>query len=164
MKFRVIDGYKGATAVILAMQQKELEGICQTTSAFIGAAQRLLDDGTFRILFTTEPEPVSELKVPTIFDYAKTQEQRAILQVHASSLELGRPILAPPNVPAERVAALRRAFEAAMKDPGLLGEAKQMNMQVETRSGDEIAAVIRSVVELPPAVVEKAAQMTRVQK
>ena len=51
-----------------------------------------------------------------------------------------------------------------MKNAGLLGEAKRMNMQVETRSGDEIAAVIKSVADLPPAVVEKAAQMTRVQK
>src|ERR1700739_2957606 len=84
MKFKVIDGYKGATSVILAMERGELEGICQTTSAFSGSAQRVLDDGTFRILFTTEPEPVPELKVPTVFAYAKTQEQRQILEVHAS--------------------------------------------------------------------------------
>ena len=120
MKFKVIDGYKGATGVILAMERGELEGICQTTSAFLGSAQHLLDDGTFRILFTTERDPVPELKVPTVFAYAKTDEQRNILAIHASSLELGRPILAPPNVPADRVAALRRAFDAAMQDPALL--------------------------------------------
>jgi tripartite-type tricarboxylate transporter receptor subunit TctC len=164
MKFKVIDGYKGATGVVLAMERGEVEGICQTTTAFLGAAQRLVDDGTFRILFTTEREPVPELKVPTIFDYAKTQEQRDILQVHASSLELGRPILTPPNVPPDRVAVLRQAFDATMQDPALLEEAKQMNLRVEARSGDEIAAVIRSVAELPPALVAKAAQMTRVQK
>jgi tripartite-type tricarboxylate transporter receptor subunit TctC len=98
MKFKLIDGYKGATAVILAMERGEVAGICQTTSAFIGSAQRLIDDGTFRILFTTERDPVPELKVPTVFAYAKTDEQRMILEVHASSLALGRPILAPPNV------------------------------------------------------------------
>ena len=135
MKFKVIDGYKGATGVILAMERGELEGICQTTSAFLGSAQHLLDDGTFRILFTTEREPVPELKVPTVFAYAKTDEQRQILAIHASSLELGRPILAPPNVPADRVAALRRAFDAAMQDPALLAEARQMKLQVEARSG-----------------------------
>jgi tripartite-type tricarboxylate transporter receptor subunit TctC len=164
MKFKLIDGYKGATAVVLAMERGELEGICQTTSAFQGSAQHLLDDGTFRILFTTEPEPVPELKVPTIFAYAKTDEERKILEVHASSLELGRPILAPPNVPADRVAALRQAFDAAMRDSALLEEAGQMKLTVEARSGEAITAAIRTVAELPPELVAKAARMTRIQQ
>jgi tripartite-type tricarboxylate transporter receptor subunit TctC len=164
MKFKVIDGYKGATAVILAMERGELEGICQTTSAFLGSAQHLLDDGTFRILFTTERDPVPELKVPTVFAYARTNEQRQILEIHASSLELGRPILAPPNVPPDRVAALRMAFDAAMRDPALLAEAMQMKLTVEARSGDAIAAAIRTVAELPPELVAKAARMTRIQQ
>jgi len=164
MKFKVIDGYKGATGVILAMERGELEGICQTTSAFLGSAQHLLDDGTFRILFTTERDPVPELKVPTVFAYAKTDEQRLILEIHASSLELGRPILTPPNVPADRIAALRRAFDAAMADPALHAEAKQMKLTVEARSGDAIAAAIRTVAELPPELVAKAARMTRIQQ
>ncbi|HEY6255104.1 MAG TPA: tripartite tricarboxylate transporter substrate-binding protein [Xanthobacteraceae bacterium] len=164
MKFKVIDGYKGATGVILAMERGELEGICQTTSAFAGSAQRLIDDGTFRILFTTEREPVPALKVPTVFAYAKTDEQRDILEIHASSLELGRPILAPPNVPAERVAALRQAFASAVKDPALLAEARQMNLTVEARSGEEIAAAIRTVALLPEELVAKAASMTRIQQ
>ena len=164
MKFKLIDGYKGATAVILAMERSEVEGICQTTSAFAGSAQRQLDEGTFRLLFTTEPEPVPALKVPTVFAYAKTDEQREILQIHASSLELGRPLLAPPNVPAERVAALRAAFDATVKDPGLLAEAKKMNLTVEARSGEDIAAAIRSVAELPDALIAKAARMTRIQQ
>ena len=164
MKFKLIDGYKGATAVVLAMERGELAGICQNTSAFQGSAQHLLDDGTFRILFTTEPDPVPELKVPTVFAYAKTDEQRQILEVHASSLELGRPILAPPNVPADRVAALRQAFDAAMQDPALIDEARQMKLTVEARSGEAITAAIRTVAELPPELVAKAARMTRIQQ
>src|SRR5258708_3892360 len=164
MKFKVIDGYKGATGVILAMERGELEGICQTTSAFSSSAQHLLDDGTFRILFTTERDPVPELKVPTVFAYAKTDEQRMILEVHAASLELGRPILAPPNVPVDRVAALRRAFEAAVKDPALLEEAKQMKLTVEARSGEAITAAIRTVAQLPAQLGAKAARMTRMQQ
>jgi tripartite-type tricarboxylate transporter receptor subunit TctC len=164
MKFKVIDGYKGATGVILAMERGEVQGICQTTTAFAGSAQRLLDDGTFRILFTTEREAVPALGVPTVFAYAKTEEERGILEIHASSLELGRPLLAPPNVPAERVAALRQAFTAAVQSPALLAEAKQMSLTVEARSGEEIAAAIRTVAELPEALVAKAARMTRPQQ
>jgi tripartite-type tricarboxylate transporter receptor subunit TctC len=164
MKFKLIDGYKGATAVVLAMERGEVAGICQTTSAFIGSAQHLIDDGTFRILFTTERDPVPELKVPTVFAYAQTDEQRMILDVHASSLALGRPILAPPNVPPDRVAALRSAFDAAMQDPALKEEARQMKLTVEARSGAEIAAAIRTVAELPAELVAKAARMTRAQQ
>jgi tripartite-type tricarboxylate transporter receptor subunit TctC len=87
-----------------------------------------------------------------------------ILEIHAASLELGRPILAPPNVPPDRVAALRRAFDAAMADQALLDEAKQMNLTVEARSGDAIAAAIRAVAELPAELVAKAARMTRMQQ
>ena len=161
MKFKLVDGYKGATEVVLAMQRKELEGICQTTTAFMSGAQQLLDDGTFRILFTTEREPVAELKVPTVYSLAKTDEQRKILEFHASSLELGRPIVAPPNVPADRVDALRRAFDATMKDRALLDDAKQRMMEVEARTGEQIAAVVKSVADLPDELVAKAAQMAR---
>jgi tripartite-type tricarboxylate transporter receptor subunit TctC len=150
--------------VILAMERGEVAGICQTTSAFLGSAQHLIDDGTFRILFTTERDTVPELKVPTVFAYARTDEQRMILEVHAASLELGRPILAPPNVPGDRVAALRRAFDAAMRDPSLLEEARQMKLIVEARSGEAIAAAIRTVAELPGELVAKAARMTRAQQ
>jgi len=75
-------------------------------------------------------ERVAKYNVPTIFEHAKTEEQRSILAFHASSLETGRPWLAPPNVPAERVQALRRAYDATMKDRAFLEEAKLRKMEV----------------------------------
>jgi tripartite-type tricarboxylate transporter receptor subunit TctC len=159
MKFRTIDGYKGSNDVVLAMQRNEVGGLCQTVTAFAQSAQALLDDGTFRLLFTTEEHAVPELKVPTVFDLANTEEQRNILRFHASSLETGRPLLMPPNVPPERVDAIRRAFDATMKDRAFLDEAKQRKLLVEARTGEQIEAVIRSVAALPPELIAKAAQM-----
>ena len=101
------------------------------------------------------------LKVPTVFKFAKTDEQRKILKFHASSLETGRPWLAPPGVPAERVQALRRAYDATMKDRAFLEEAKQRKLEVDARTGEEIEAVIRAVASLPDDLIAKAAQMTR---
>jgi tripartite-type tricarboxylate transporter receptor subunit TctC len=160
LKFKLVDGYKSASEVILAMERKELEGICQTTTAFISVAKRLLDDGTFRLLFTTEREPVPELKVPTVYALTKTDEQRKILDFHASSLELGRPILAPPDIPADRVRALRRAFDATVKDKAFLEEARQRKMDVEPRTGEQLQAVVKSVADLPDDLIAKASQMT----
>jgi tripartite-type tricarboxylate transporter receptor subunit TctC len=161
MKFRTVDGYKGSNDVVLAMQRNEVGGICQTVTAFAQSAQNMLDDGSVRLLFTTEEHPVPELKVPTVFQFTKTDEQRQILQFHASSLETGRPLLAPPNVPADRIEALRRAFDATMKDRAFLDEAKQRKLVVTPRTGEEIAAVIRAVASLPPQVMEKAGRLSQ---
>jgi len=161
MKFRTVDGYKGSNDIVLAMQRNEVHGLCQTVTAFSQSAQNLLDDGTFRLLFTTEREPVPRLKVPTIFEFAKTEEQRQILAFHASMLETGRPWLTPPGVPADRVHALRRAFDATMKDPAFLEEAKQRRFEVEPRTGEQIEAVLRAVASLPPDLIAKAGEMAR---
>ena len=161
MKFRVIDGYKGSTDIVLAMQRHEVGGICQTVMAFAQAGQHLLDTGAARMLFTTEHGRVAAFKVPTVFEFAQTDEQRKILAFHAASLETGRPWLAPPNIPAERVQALRRAYDATMKDRGFLEEAKQRKLEVDPRTGEQVEEVIRSIASLPEDVIVKAAQMTR---
>lgn len=163
MKFKLVDGYKGSTDIVLAMQRNEVHGICQTVTAFAQAGQHLLDDGAVRMLFTTEKDRVAKYdnKVPTIFEYAKTEEQRNILAFHAASLETGRPWLAPPNVPADRIEALRRAFDAAVKDRGFLEEAKQRKLEVDPRTGEHVESVIRAIASLPEGVIAKAAQMTR---
>ena len=83
-----------------------------------------------RVLFNFEPEPVPGLGVPTVFEFAKTDEQKKVLTFFASNVLLGRPIMAPPGVPKDRVALLRRAFEAAMKDPALLKEAESMSFEI----------------------------------
>jgi tripartite-type tricarboxylate transporter receptor subunit TctC len=159
MKFKVVDGYKGSTEIVLAMQRNEVQGICQTVVAFANSGQHLLDDGTVRMLFTTEKDRVYS-DVPSIFEYAKTEEQREILGFHASSLETGRPWLATPNIPRERVQALRRAYDATMKDAGFLDEAKQRKLAVDPRTGEFIEGVLREIAALPPDLIAKAAQMT----
>ena len=161
MKFRTVDGYKGSNDIVLAMQRNEVGGICQTVTAFSQSAQPMLDAGTFRILFTTERERVPHLKVPTIFEYAKTDDERAILEFQASALETGRPWLAPPNVPADRVQALRRGFDATMKDEAFIADAKKRNFIVEATTGEHVEAVLRKVAAFPPPLLAKMNQMTR---
>jgi tripartite-type tricarboxylate transporter receptor subunit TctC len=161
MKFKTVDGYRGSNGVVLAMQRNEVAGICQTVTAFANSGQHMLDDGTVRILFTTERERVPRFKVPTIFEFAKTEEQRMILDFQASTLETGRPWLTPPNVPAERVAALRRAFDATMKDEAFLAEAKQRKLDVTPRTGAQIETVLRQAADFPPHLLAKLATLTK---
>ena len=100
MKFKIVDGYKGSTGVVLAMERNEVAGICQTVIGFcaIRPAPAGRRHGTHPV-HHRNASGCRDLKVPTIFEYAKTDEQRDILAFHASSLETGRPWLAPPNVP-----------------------------------------------------------------
>ena len=161
MKFRTVDGYKGSNDIVLAMQRNEVGGICQTVTAFSQSAQPMLDAGTFRILFTTERERVPHLKVPTIFEYAKTDEERAILEFQASTLETGRPWLAPPGVPADRVHALRRAFDATMKDEAFLADAKKRNFVVGPTTGEQVEAVLRRAAAFPPHLLARLATLSK---
>jgi tripartite-type tricarboxylate transporter receptor subunit TctC len=121
----------------------------------------MLDDGTVRLLFTTERERVPRYKVPTVFEFAKTDEQRAILDFQASTLETGRPWLAPPGVPEERIAALRAAFDATMRDKAFLEEAAKRKLQVTPRTGRQIEAVLRNAAAFPPALLAKMKKMTQ---
>jgi len=161
MRFRTVDGYKGSNDVVLAIQRNEVQGICQTLTAFAQSAQQLLDNGTVRLLFTTERDPVPASKAPTIFEFTSDEEQRTILDFQASALETGRPWLAPPDVPADRVALLRRAFNTAMKDQALLDDANKRGFEVNPRTGEQIEAVLRKAAAFPPELLAKLVQLTK---
>ena len=78
-------------------------------------------------------------------DQAKTDAERAALRLMLARLEYGRPFFLPPNVPAARVEALRRAFDATMKDPAYLAEADKLKIDVEPLSGEQVAALVEQV-------------------
>jgi hypothetical protein len=109
-----------------------------------------------RILFNMEPEPVSWLGAPTIFDFLKTEEQRQVLTFFAGNTRLGRPLMAPPSVPADRIEALRRAFDATMKDPAFLKEAETMGFEVAPQSGERIEELVRAALATPKDIVKLA--------
>lgn len=161
MRFRTVDGYKGSNDVVLAIQRNEVQGICQTLSAFAQSAQPMLDNGTVGLLFTTERDRVPGYNVPTIFEFTSDDEQRAILDFQASALETGRPWLMPPDVPADRIALLRAAFNAAMKDTALLEDAKKRGFDINPRTGEQVEAVLRKAAAFPPELLAKLAQLNK---
>ncbi len=94
--------------------------------------------------------------IPSVFDYAKTDEDRAILDVHFGQLLLGRPLAAPPGVPADRLKALRDALFATMKDPEFLAEASKAGLDIDPATPDEVLALLRKFAGFSPAILEKA--------
>jgi tripartite-type tricarboxylate transporter receptor subunit TctC len=97
-------------------------------------------------------------KMKLVTGFATTDEQRQILDILLSPQIMGRPLLTPPHVPADRLAALRAAFNASMTDPQFLAEAKKINLEISMVSGERIEAMIKHLYAMPKAIVAKAAQ------
>ncbi|HEY4406667.1 MAG TPA: tripartite tricarboxylate transporter substrate-binding protein [Xanthobacteraceae bacterium] len=156
MRLKIIQGYHSPGDIILAMARREVEGIVQSVGAPVGARRQWIESGQMRVMFSMEHERVAGLDAPSIFEFIKTEEERQVMGFFSSSMELGRPLMAPPGVPVERVAKLRSAFDAVVKDAAFLQEAAAMGFEVAPQSGAEIAERITAVMTTPRAIVEQA--------
>jgi len=96
--------------------------------------------------------------VPRVLDYAKTDAQRAVLEVLFSQLLLGRPLAGPPGMPAERLAALRSAFDATMKDADLRAEADKLGLDIDPASAAEVDELLKRYAAYPAEVFRQAQQ------
>lgn len=161
MKFRIVDGYKGSTELMLAMDRGEIEGLCQTVSGVEQLRPGWLGEGKLVVLFNMERQALKELKAPSIHSFLKTPEEASIVAFYNSSIEFGRPLAAPPGVPADRVTALRRAFDAAMVDPELIETAKKQGLEHSPFSGEELARRVDEIVRTPQSVIDRTRALIR---
>jgi tripartite-type tricarboxylate transporter receptor subunit TctC len=161
LRFNVVEGYGSSSAIILAMERGEVQGICQTINSLRNSRPGWLESGRMRVLFNVERDPVPGLAAPSVYEFATTTEQRQILDFYSSSVELGRPIVAPPDLALDRVVALRRAFDATMTDPAFLDDANKLGVEINPRPGERLAAIVQELMQTPLAVTEKTEAMTQ---
>ena len=102
---------------------------------------------------------VAAVTAPSIHSFAKTDEERQILSFYNSSALLGWPVMSTPGVPKDRLAALRRAFDATMKDPQFIDEAKKLGLSINPTNGEELAAIAKTIMDTPQSVIEKTLEM-----
>ena len=153
-KFRLVLGYKGTTDVVLAMERGEVQGACASYGQFRIYEQQIRD-GKMLFLLRAEESPIPEIPdVPSIFDFAKTTEQRQLMRFIFSSTELGRPYAFPPDVPKDRVEIIRKAFAEALQDPALLAEASRMKMDMSYRPPDQLERLVTQLYETPPDLID----------
>ncbi len=157
MKFRTIKGYPGSNEIVLAMERGEVQGICVAYESL--ARQRIVREGQVNILFQAALEKDTSIPgdMPLALDLAKSAEERQALELFLSRVALGRPFVAPPGVPADRVEALRRAFLATMKDPEFIEETKKLRLTVDPIPGERIAQIIADIYKTPKDVVKRVA-------
>ena len=139
------------------MERGEVSGICQSAAAINKLHPEWVKSGKLRILFNLETERNPQLKgAPSIFEYIKDKDNKETLQFITSSTELGRPLVAPPGLPQARLAALRKAFDATMKDPAFLKATVRQKMVVIPKSGADLVALVNALYKMPQATVKKA--------
>jgi tripartite-type tricarboxylate transporter receptor subunit TctC len=155
-KFKVITGYEATPKIHLAMERGEVHGTWANWSTLKAIAGPWIEQKKIRMFAQWALRKHAELPdVPLILDQAKTDDQRQALQLALARLEFGRPFFMPPNVPAERVTAIRRAFDATMKDPEFVAEAGKLKIEVDPLTGEQVAALIVNIYKTPEATVAR---------
>lgn len=155
-KFKVITGYEATPKINLAMERGEVHGTWANWSTLKAISSNWLNEKKINIIVQWALKKHKELpNVPLIFEYAKTPEQKQALELAVARLEFGRPFLMPPGVPADRVNAFRRAFDATMKDPEFLAEAEKLKIEVDPLSGEQVSELVANVFKTPADTVER---------
>jgi tripartite-type tricarboxylate transporter receptor subunit TctC len=162
-KMKVVTGYPGGNDVSLAMERNEVQGRCGWSwSSIKTTKQDWYDQKKINIFVQLSLQKHPDLPhVPLILDLAKTPEQRQIFTLVFARQALGRPYLAPPGVPADRLEALRKAFMDTMKDPEFLAEADKAKLEVTPLDGARAQQIITDAYKVDPAIAGKTAELMK---
>jgi tripartite-type tricarboxylate transporter receptor subunit TctC len=156
-KFRIVFGYPGGGDINLAVERREVDGRGSDSWASIKASKPgWLQEKKVNILFQVGPRRETDLPdAPLWSELAPDADSRQILEVLSGDVAVGRPILTAPDVPADRVKALRTAFDETMKDPKFIAAAQQANMYFNPMSGEELQRVVDRILSPSPEVIAK---------
>ncbi len=157
-KFKLVTGYPGGNDINLAMERGEVDARCGWSwSSVKTTRQKWIEDNQINILVQLSLEKHPDLpKVPLVTDLAKTEDQKQILRLIFARQALGRPFVAPPGMPQDRVEALRKAFMDTMNDKEFLAEAEKAQLEITPIDGAGVQKLVTEVYQTPPTVVEKA--------
>ena len=155
-KFKLIVAYPGGNDVNLALERGEVEARHNIWASWVSGHPQWLKEGKLYHLVQIGLVKHPDLPdVPLMMDLATNPEDRAALRLMSSDVAFARPFATTPGVPAERVEALRRAFDATMKDADLLAECAKANRDLSPSTGEQVQAVVEEVLRAPPAVLAK---------
>jgi tripartite-type tricarboxylate transporter receptor subunit TctC len=161
-KFRVVTGYAGSKEITLAVERNEVHGACGIGWTGLPTMHpdwfaKKLVNVIVQVDIKGHPD-LNKMGVPLAAQFAKTDEERQIIELIESQGVFGRPYIMPPAVPAERVVALRKAFVETFNDPALKAEAGKMELDLDYMSGDDLQALVAKLYALPPNIIARAKQ------
>lgn len=164
-KFKVISGYKGSAGIMLAVERGEVQGLCGYAWSSLKKARPDWARGekvNIFVTFTMKPhKPMEALGAEPIWKFLKTDKQRQILEFFIKQQEFGRPYVAPPDVPKDRVKILRVALKKTWASPGFLSDAKKLRLDVDPISGPQVEKLVKELYALPKDLVAEIVATTR---
>lgn len=163
VKAKLVSGYQGAASIGVAMQNGELEGMCGANTSFLSSFWATeISSGLFKAIVQLNGPKRADLPgVPHANDLVANEEDRKVLDLVYGPLILGRIYAAPPDLPADRVKALREAFMATAKDAQFLADAAKTKLEISPMSGDEVAAHFARYYAAPKPLLERAIKAVR---
>jgi tripartite-type tricarboxylate transporter receptor subunit TctC len=157
MKFKLVKGYQGSHEIQLAMERGEVQGICLAYDSL--SRGTLARNNQINVLLQAALTPDPRIKdAPSVLESAHTADERKALELFFARAAIGRPFVAPPEVPADRIAALRQAFDATLSDPGFLEDAKKQSLNVVPITGQEMTDIVGNAYKTPPEIVKRTVQ------
>ena len=160
-KFKVIGGYAEGAGQTLALERGEVDGICGLSYSTLKAARPdWFRDKKLNVLLQIGLEKLRDLPdVPNAIDLVPDAEKRKVLELILIRQEMGRPFAAPPGMPADRLAILRNAFEATLKDPAFIAAAAKLQLEIDPLTGVQIEALLKTAYAAPKPIVTRAAAL-----
>jgi tripartite-type tricarboxylate transporter receptor subunit TctC len=163
-KFKIIKGYAGTTGCILAMERGETEGAHATIeNLLVGKADWLRDKKISVVVQYAQQRHPAFADVPAMVEFGKTAEDKQVLSLFGSTAEVGRSLMTPPGIPADRLAVLRKAFASMVADPAFKSEVEKRNMEFGPMSGEDMQALMKTTLDISPDVAARAIELSRVQ-
>jgi tripartite-type tricarboxylate transporter receptor subunit TctC len=160
-KIKVIPAFAGTKEVNMAMQRGEVAATCALFSSSIKASYMPdVKAGNLKLFLQMGPKRSTEFgDIPSVYDFAKSEDDKKVLAIHFDQILLARPIVGPSGMAPARLAVLRKAFDETMKDPAFLADAAKFNITVDPATGEKAEDMLRTFANYPPNIIAKARQV-----
>jgi tripartite-type tricarboxylate transporter receptor subunit TctC len=159
-KFKIVGGYPSSADVFLAMERGEVQGICESLDSVKNRRPDWIPNGTISVLFQGGIKPNAELKdVPFVLDLAQKPEDKQAIEFLYVGQGIGRPFVAPPGLPPDRLKMLQDAFSATLKDPDFLSETEHYHLALDPEDGAQLEALVKKAYATPKPVIDRIAKL-----
>jgi tripartite-type tricarboxylate transporter receptor subunit TctC len=161
-KFKIVSGFRSSADVFLAMERGEVDGICESLDSVHQRKPEWIPQKTVNVLFQAGGQDRPELPgVPNVMTVARTDEEKQVLTYLYAGQDIGRPFVAPPDLPPERLRMLRDAFNATMKDPEFAADVKRNRFDLEPEDGEHLAALVARIYATPKPVIDRVSNLIK---
>jgi tripartite-type tricarboxylate transporter receptor subunit TctC len=161
-KFKLVGGFQSSADVFLAMERGEVEGICESLDSINNRRPDWIASKKVNVLLQAGAKPHPTLAgVPLVFELARNANERQVLEFLYAGQGIGRPFVAPPDLPADRLKLLREAFDRTMRDADFIADVKRNKLELEPEDGEHLEELIRKIYATPKPIIDKVSELIK---